>query len=104
MPRPNGIVGRVSRPDIPVCGQFHVRRVLEIQDKFTGAAMHTPRPSRVTSGKAQREQMFSGCPPKADLLQRRSFVTEPDWRAVTRNTCPAVRRLPSSRDVVAYQP
>src|ERR1700686_4032173 len=48
MPRPSGIIGRVSRPDMPVCGLFHVHRALEIQGKFTGAAMHTPRPSWVT--------------------------------------------------------
>ncbi len=47
MPRPSGIIAGVSRPDMAVCGLFHVRRALEIEDKFTGAAMHTWRPVRV---------------------------------------------------------
>ena len=42
MPRPSGRIGRVSRPDMPVWGQFYVCRALEIRDNFTGAAMHTP--------------------------------------------------------------
>jgi hypothetical protein len=87
MPRPSGIIGRVSRPDMPVCGQFQVRRALEIQDKFTGAATHTPRPSRVKTGKPQSEQMFSGLPPKADLavIAHLSRATAPARRASARS-------------------
>jgi hypothetical protein len=50
MPRPRGIIARVSRPDMPVCGQFHVRRALEIRDNFMGAAMRTPLPRWVRFG------------------------------------------------------
>ena len=69
--RPSGIIGRVSRPDMPVGGQFHVRRSLEIQDKFTAAATHTPRPRWVRLGNPPTEHMFSG-PRKRTSRQRRS--------------------------------
>jgi hypothetical protein len=56
MPRPGGIIGRVSRPDMPVCGQFHVHRALKIWDNFTGAAMRSPLPNRVNTGLPQRSK------------------------------------------------
>jgi hypothetical protein len=65
MPRPSGIIGRVSRPDMPACGLFHVRRALEIQGNFTGAAMHTRRPSwviRVVSGPEHQSMQVRSAP------------------------------------------
>src|ERR1700676_4933641 len=68
MPRPSGIIGRVSRPDMPVCGLFHVRGAPEIQGKFTGAAMHTPRPSWVRCGGVGYVPRASASPSIADVL------------------------------------
>jgi hypothetical protein len=50
MPRACGVIGRVSRPEMPVCGQFHGCGVHKIRDKFAGAVMHTRRPGWVRCG------------------------------------------------------
>jgi hypothetical protein len=49
---------------MPVCGQFHVRRALEIRGKFTSAAMHIQGPVRVKTRNPQREQNLSAVPRK----------------------------------------
>jgi hypothetical protein len=58
--RPSGEVRRgghaplnietISRLKPEVCDLVHGRRVAEVQDNLAGPAMHTPRPSLVTSG------------------------------------------------------
>jgi hypothetical protein len=82
MPRPNGIIGRVSRPAVPVCGQFHVRKPLEIQGNFMRAAMHTQRPTWVKTGGSSGALRPSGLPCIADILRR---CSEPPLRAQRRH-------------------